>query len=60
MWGQAAEDKARRERNEQYKRDLIVQMHMDRVKELPEEQMSMAERQMNAPVIARAKEILQA
>jgi hypothetical protein len=34
-------------------------MHMDRVKELPEESMSLAERQMNAPVIARAKEILQ-
>jgi hypothetical protein len=60
IWGwQAAAEFAKRERNVQYKKDLIVQMHQDRDKELPEETMNLAEAQMNAPLMTRAREILQ-
>lgn len=56
---EAAAEFAKRERNVQYKKDLIVQMHQDRDKELPEETMNLAEAQMNAPLMTRAREILQ-
>lgn len=49
---------ARRERNVAHKQDLVQQMHIDRLKEQPDEVMTHQELLLNAPLISRAREVL--